>query len=334
MLLFLGIGLILGFSGKKAFAQEMVSDDGIKIDSSKFTTPMLTRSGNQEVKIDINKWEAEIKREFIKEQPEVDGKVTIMTMEEYDTGKKPEDVIDRTLEELFETKIDMKTSRGAAYTGPDLINDYVAKAYIFFDTGGGNLAMAEGSGFKVSNTKVGTAGHVVYDKQRRLGWAKMITLNFGFRNDPRVGWVAKSVYTVNRMNTNNDYINAADHSQGIRSDFVSMNVTRSSGVTPPNVTMLANPPKTANSTTSWGFVASSRYLTRARGDVKTSKYRSDWFDWVYEDTLGILHGGMSGGPLLDSSGRVIGINSSTMTADSRKVYTKISTAAYNHILNY
>lgn len=330
------IGLFLSVNGKIGFAQEniseIVSEEVINIDPSKYTAPVLTRSGDQEVKIDIDKWEEEIKREVIKEQPEFDGKVTIMSMEEYDSGKKPEDVTDRTLEELLESKIDMKVSRGAAYTGPDLINDYVAKAYLFFDTGGGNLVMAEGSGFKVSNTKVGTAGHVVYDKQHKLGWAKLITLNFGFRNDPRVGWLAKSVYKVSKMNTNNNYITASDHSQGTRSDFGSMYVTKYSGVTPPNVTMVASPPKSASNTTSWGFELSSRFLTRSKGDVTTSNLRSDWYDWVYEDRLGILFSGMSGGPLLDSSGRVIGINSSSVNGDPRKVYTKLSTAAYNQIL--
>ncbi|WYJ97671.1 hypothetical protein DOK67_0001981 [Enterococcus sp. DIV0212c] len=304
------------------------------VDPASYTSPIMTRSGLQEVKVDIDKWEEEIKKDYLNDNPNFEGDVSIISMEEYEDGKQPEEYKNRKLEELLESEQDnIVQARGAAQTGPNLTHGAIAKAYLFFDNGRGGLIMADGSGFKVSGTKAGTAGHCVYDKEHGFGWVKTATLNFGFRKDPRVGWIASSVYKVNKMTTNNDWIKSKDHTQGIRSDFGSFHISRSSGSVPPNVAMLTTPPNSLKNAVSWGFEAKSRYLTRSTVDVTTSSIRSDWFNWVYQDRLGIMYGGMSGGPLFDGAGRVIGINSSEMNdANRTKVYTKINSSAYNQII--
>ncbi|MCB5952759.1 serine protease [Enterococcus sp. BWT-B8] len=316
--------------------EEIIEREIEVIDPSTYTheIPSLTNIGETQVVIDIDKWEEEIKKEYSADSDVPEEDISILSLEEYNNGTLPEQVENRSLEDLISVnEQNKKLTRGSAYTGPNLVNNSIAKIYVFFDDGSGNLIMGEASGFKASNAKVGTAGHVVYDKESGLGWAKMATVNFGFYNDPRIGWIASSIYTVSKMNTNQDWLNASSHSQGIRSDFGSLYVTKTSGTIPSNLNMLATPPSSLSGAVSWGFSYQSRYLTRSVVDVKTSVIRSDWFDWVYGDPNGIMYESMSGGPLLNSAGQVIGINSSSMNdVNQTVVYPKINSSSYNLIM--
>ena len=62
--------------------------------------------GYKEVKVDIDKWEEEIKKDYLNDNPNFEGDVSIISMEEYEDGKQPEEYKNRKLEELLESEQD------------------------------------------------------------------------------------------------------------------------------------------------------------------------------------------------------------------------------------
>lgn len=294
--------------------------DGLDISQS-IVPNKKARSGSS-FEIDIEEMEKSIIESY-KESYDWNGDVKIIDYDDYNPNN-PEDSPETTLKDILSDSVNTKNSRAFVNSHG---NPSIAYASIVFKKPNGQVIIGHGSAFKVNATTAGTAGHLIYDSENGLGWANDIALYFGqsVGSDGRLTYT--SVYLSTQLITNNDWVNN-NYNVGRRSDFGSIKMKKVYGTTPGNLGIVTNPPANVSSVSAYGY-PSGGSAVRSTGSVYTPKY-TNTFDWIYESSTAKLRGGMSGGPLLNNQGKVIGINVATADGSGNGLYVKTRSTVVNH----
>jgi hypothetical protein len=272
----------------------------------------MTRSGTQEITIDGEKWDQTVKDAYRKKFPDYQGEVRITDINSSDDSEEI------TFEESI-GKIDnplLRTRVSAPVTGNP--NSSIGKVQLYYFLSNGTVKNASGTAFKIANDRFATAGHVFYDKEHGYGWAGSGSILLGCSRSKTGGINTKALYGNTQQITNNDWIQTPLH-DAWRSDFGHMKVKLYAGKAPVNLKFLKNPP-------SQGYGMLYEYnggpnevtFSQSSGNLKTSTY-DKWFGWLYESSGIQSVGGMSGGPVMNASNQVIGINSNSGNGVSRSV---------------
>lgn len=308
--------VLLSFSFVVKEAEALSFDDSLSqhesetIDFSKSVTKSknMTRSGEQEVVIDGDKWDQTIKDAYKEKYPEYEGEVKIFDIDDDTKEIKFED----TIGEYNDPRTRMRVS--APVTGNP--NSSIGKVQLYYFLSNGKVSMASGTAFKVANDRFATAGHVFYDKEHGYGWAGSGSVLLGCKKSSTGGITTTALYGITQQITNNDWIQTPLH-DAWRSDFGHLKVRHYAGTAPTNLKIQKNAPNSGYGM-SYGYNGTVNQVTfsKSSGNMVSTK-QSKWFGWLYESSDIQIVGGMSGGPVMNASNEVIGINSNTGSGVSR-----------------
>jgi len=280
------------------------------IDFSSSIEKKMTRSGSQEIIIDGDKWDKSVKDAYKKKFPNYKGEVRITDINASDDSEEI------TFEESM--GINESPTNRARVSAPvnGSPNSSVGKVQAYFFLGDGKVKHFSGTAFKIANNRFATAAHVLYDKN--LGWASSGSVLMGCTRSKNGGISTTALYGITRQSVNNDWMKTASP-DAWRSDFAYMDVKFYTGKAPANLSFAKSPPS-INTGTAYGYNGKPNEITfsKSSGKLVSSTY-SKWFGWVYESSEIQIPVGMSGGPLMNGSNQVIGINSNVGNGVSRFV---------------
>ncbi|MDA9472443.1 hypothetical protein C240_2663 [Enterococcus sp. 5H] len=200
---------------------------------------------------------------------------------------------------------------------------------VFWYNQNGTIKELSGSVFKVNDRNVGTAGHCVYSHDLG-GFATSGTVFFG-KQQTSSGVIFDSMYSLTVGRTNKDWVNVGN----FRSDFGAIEMRLIHGSIPRNLSLYKNPPASVNNVRNFGYPGFNQsVLNSSSGNVVTGSilFLHQTFE-AHNNTV-ISAFGMSGGPLVNSSNQVIGINSYRMDygTGTTSGFMKMTNETYNLIL--
>ncbi len=308
--------LSFSFVGKEAEAlsidESFSQHESETIDFSKSVTKSknMTRSGEQEIVIDGEKWDQTIKDAYKEKYPEYEGEVKIFDINDDTKEIKFEDTVGEYENPLTRVRV------SAPVTGNP--NSSIGKVQLYYFLSNGKVKMASGTAFKVANDRFATAGHVFYDKEHGYGWAGSGSILLGCKKSSTGGITTTALYGITQQITNNDWIQTPLH-DAWRSDFGHLKVRHYAGTAPANLKIQKNAPNSGYGM-SYGYngVVNQVTFSKSSGNMVSTK-QPKWFGWLYESSDIQIVGGMSGGPVMNASNEVIGINSNTGNGVSRFV---------------
>lgn len=308
VLLVLGfITLFYGTSANAEVVEEVQNNTTLKIDFEESFTEKRTRSGDSYIHIDGEAWDQAVKDSYKEAFPEYEGDVKITDIE---TGKEisfDDTVKKQSVDDILNRAFTNVSTKGTP-------NSSVGKVYLYFYEPNGQVVASSGSAFKIKDNFFGTAGHVVYEKQYYgengpgLGWVRAGAVNFELTPAPTGGAYATANYNITATSTNADWMNSSLHGCW-RSDFGSITGRLISGKVPPNLSVVSDAP-TSVSGRAFGYPGDQSAATFSIGSGNlTATNDSTWHNWMYVSSNTQIKRGMSGGPIVNSSNQVIGINS-------------------------
>ena len=297
---------------------EIVSKVMSPINISKIeTTTLNSEAQDSETHIiTTNDWNNALIEEFYKKYPDYQGEISFV-YENLDG------------EIVNENESSPLALTNAPSTGTP--NSSVGKVVSVWYNGDGTITQISGSAFKVRNNKAGSAAHIVYNKTR--GFADTVSIFFGLQPVP-VGMQFNAVYSVTEASTNQDWVST----KSFRSDFGSYYISLDVGSHPANLSLLKDPPVSVSNVKNYGYPGwvNQTAFNTSTGSVHTS-LNIIYAAQVYEadNNTVVSESGMSGGPLMNSSNQVIGINSwrSDNGVGTTSGFMKMSTPAYNNIVD-
>lgn len=305
--------VLLGESVEAAQREiDVQTNEAENIDFSASITKKITRSGVQELTINGEKWDQIVKEAYRKKFPDYNGEIRITDINSSDDSE--EITFEESIGKVDDSLTRMRVS--APVTGNP--NSSIGKVQLYYFLSNGTVKNASGTAFKVANDRFVTAGHVFYDKEHGYGWAGPGSILLGCTRSNNGGINTTALYGITEQVTNNDWIQTPLN-DAWRSDFGHLKVKFYTGKAPANLSFLKNPPSSGYGML-YGYNGGPNEVafSKSSGNLVTSTY-SKWFGWLYESSGIQSAGGMSGGPVMNASNQVIGINSNTGNGVSRFV---------------
>lgn len=326
-------GIILGGNNVYAASEDapVVSSTAIKSSNSSHLDYLPSTMDNT------------VRRNYQRANPQYSGELTIMTRDQYreylkDGVMRKAPSLNDTLKKSISNQSDPITpflsqvnSTAAPFVSmPNIVMYwYASQPGIIVRDWTGN-----GTGFKISGSRAGTAGHVVYDKELGLGWVKEASAMFGLHV---ANGILQPVHTaaVDRLITNTNFQNAPSLSlEQFKWDYGALVLNFHGSSQPANLPMQVGPAGNVNLVRAAGYPVEAGWDGTKMVMTNTASVHllsgGDSLIYGSVDSGEVLKG-MSGGPLYTSAGKVIGITSGAKNGEW--TWTRLTSGAINTITN-